>query len=160
VQNPLLAQPAQLRKAVHAQPPVFLKGRIASSPGGPLRNPGGGPPFYALRQPARARQPLPPAGRTYTGTHAPAGLAPVVVLQPWVLAITAANPVLVAIAAPSSGNPAPANPGQGFSSVPGIAVPGRFTPGALTPPVPLAVYPAGIVRVTPAVPVAVTITQA
>jgi hypothetical protein len=52
VANPAAAQLHQLRKAVHAQPPVFLKGRIASSPGAPHANPTTGPRFYPLNHPA------------------------------------------------------------------------------------------------------------
>lgn len=44
-------------KALHAQPPVFIKGRITSSSGAPVRNPLQGPPVYPLRRPVSAVYP-------------------------------------------------------------------------------------------------------
>ena len=61
-------RPAQARR------PLPPRGRIASNPGGPVRNPvppNPGPPFYPLRFPARIRITPPPRGRTARNPGAP-----------------------------------------------------------------------------------------
>jgi hypothetical protein len=56
-----------LNKTLRAQPAIFLKGRIVTTPRGKVANPTSGVPFPPLHQPARARQPYPPPGKGFTG---------------------------------------------------------------------------------------------
>ena len=58
-------------KALRAQPAVFLKGRIVTTPRGIIHNPSSGPVFQQATQPARYRITLPPRGRAYGNPGGP-----------------------------------------------------------------------------------------
>ena len=58
-------------KALRAQPAVFLKGRIVTTPRGIIHNPSSGPVFQLPTQPARYRITLPPRGRAYGNPGGP-----------------------------------------------------------------------------------------
>jgi hypothetical protein len=154
VQNPHPAQLQPLQKALHAQPAVFSKGRITSTPAGLLRNPTSGAPFPPLTQPVHRRYTLPPAGRASGRLGLPIVFV-VPVFTPGMVAISPAGP-LAATATITPGPPA-ALVLPGFvpgAAVPGIAPPGSSGPSVVTPPSGMGAE----VTVAPAAAVTVTVT--